>query len=118
MRCFFDGKTVNFASHTDNSTLMKKVLSGHPSTESEVDGLPRVSFYNRWTLSKTGIYFVPAKAPRSLSYFDFATRQIRTIFDVDNDFTGGFSVSPDGRWILYSQEVDVNSDIMLVDNFH
>jgi Tol biopolymer transport system component/DNA-binding winged helix-turn-helix (wHTH) protein len=113
----FDGKAVYFASHADNSTLKKTVLSGQPGTESEVDGLPRVSFYNRWTLSPTGIYFVPAEAPRSLRYFDFATRQIRPIFAVDNDFSGGLSISPDGRWILYSQESDINSDIMLVDHF-
>ena len=113
----FDGKAVYFASHADNSTLKKAVLSGQPGTESEVDGLPRVSFYNRWTLSPTGIYFVPAEAPRSLRYFDFATRQIRPIFAVDNDFSGGLSISPDGRWILYSQESDINSDIMLVDHF-
>ena len=112
-----DGKTVYFASRADNLILKKTVLSGRPGTESEVDGLPRVSFYSLWTLSPTGIYFAPAEAPRSLRYFDFATRKIRTIFDVDNDFASGFSLS-DGRWILYSQEVDVNSDIMLVEKFH
>ena len=38
----FDGKTVYFASHGDNSTLKKTALSGQPGTESEVDGLPRL----------------------------------------------------------------------------
>ena len=69
-----------------------------------------------WALSPGGIYFVPAEAPRSLRYFDFATRQIRPMFEVDKDLGSGLSVSPDGRWILYSL-VDVNSDIMLVDHF-
>ena len=82
-----------------------------------MDGLPRVSDSELWTLSPGGIYFVPAEAPRSLRYFDFATRQIRPIFEVDKDFGSGLSVSPDGRWILYSQVGDVNSDIMLVDHF-
>jgi Tol biopolymer transport system component len=67
-------------------------------------------------LSLDGIYFVPAEAPRSLRYYDFASKQIRPIFELDN-FYSGLSVSPDGRWILYSQESDVNSDIMLVDHF-
>ena len=82
-----------------------------------MDGLPRLLGYGHWTLSTGGIYFVPAEAPRSLRYFDFATRQIRPIFEVDKDFGSGLSVSPDGRWISYSL-ADVNSDIMLVDHFH
>jgi Tol biopolymer transport system component/DNA-binding winged helix-turn-helix (wHTH) protein len=112
----FDGKAVYFASHADNSTLKKTVLSGQPGTESEVDGLPLVRDASFWALSPDGIYFVPAEAPRSLRYYDFASKQIRPIFELDNDFYSGLSVSPDGRWILYSQQ-DVNSDIMLVDHF-
>ena len=114
----FDGKTVYFASHDEKSTLKKVALPAQPGTESEVDGLPRLSNSGLWTLSPGGIYFVPAEAPRSLRYFDFATKQIRPIFEVDKDFGSGLSVSPDGRWILYSQVGDVNSDIMLVDHFH
>jgi Tol biopolymer transport system component len=113
----FDGKTVYFASHEDNSTLKKTALSGQPGTESEVDGLPRVKNSTVWALSPDGIYFVPAEAPRSLRYYDFASKQIRPIVELDNDFWTGLSVSPDGRWILYSQESGVDSDIMLVDHF-
>jgi hypothetical protein len=36
---------------------------------------------------------------------------------VDKGFGGGFSVSPDGRWILYSQVRSVTGDIMLIDHF-
>ena len=114
----FDGKTVYFASHDEKSTLKKVALPGQPGTESEVDGLPRLIGAGGWTLSPVGIYFVPADAPRSLRYFDFATKQIRPIFEADKDFGSGLSVSPDGRWILYSLVGDVNSDIMIVDHFH
>ena len=113
----FDGKTVYFASHEEKSTLKKVALPGQPGTESEVEGLPRLSSSGLWTLSPGGIYFVPADAPRSLRYFDFASKQIRPIFEVDKDFSSGLSVSPDGRWIVYSQDGDTNSDIMLVDHF-
>ena len=68
------------------------------------------------SLDRASILF-PADAPRSLRYFDFATRQIRPIFEVDKDFSSGLSVSPDGRWILYSQVGDESGDIMLVDHF-
>jgi hypothetical protein len=92
-------------------------LPGQPGSESEVDGLPSLSNYSLWTLSPGGIYFASAEAPRSVRYFDFATRQIRPIFEVDKDFSSGLSVSPDGRWILYSQVGDESGDIMLVDHF-
>jgi Tol biopolymer transport system component/DNA-binding winged helix-turn-helix (wHTH) protein len=113
----FDGKTIYFASHDSGSTLRKVALSGLPGTESEVDGLPRLIGAGVWTLSQSGIYFVPADAPRSLRYFDFATKQIRTIFEGDKKFGSGLSVSPDGRWILYSLVGDVDGDIMIVDHF-
>ena len=114
----FDGKAVYFASPADKSTLKRVALPGQPGAESEVDGLPRLRNCDRWRLSSSGIYFVSDEAPRSLRYFDFATRQIRKIFEVDTDFSAGLSVSPDGRWILYSQARDANGDIMLVEHFH
>jgi hypothetical protein len=109
---------VYFASTFSKPVLRKVSLLALPGTASEVDGLPRVSHSGLWALSPGGIYFVPAEEPRSLRYFDFATREIRPIFDVDKYFGSGLSVSPDGRWILYSLVGDVNSDIMLVDHFH
>jgi len=114
----FDGKTLYFASSSARTALKKVSLRGLPGTASEGgDGLPRVNNASVWTVSPGGIYFVPAEAPKSLRYFDFATRQIRPIFEVDKYFGSGLSVSPDGRWILYSLVGEVNSDIMLVDHF-
>jgi Tol biopolymer transport system component len=115
---FFDGKTVYFVSNHDKSTLKQVALPAQPGTESNVEGMPRIRNAELWTLSRTGIYFVPDEAPRSLRYFDFATRQVRPIFELDRDFYSGLSVSPDGRWITYSQVGDQNSDIMIVDHFH
>ena len=113
-----DGKTVYFASNHDKSTLKEVALTAQPGTESTVDGMPRIRVAELWTLSRSGIYFVPADAPRSLRYFDFAGKQIRPIFELDKDFGNGLSVSPDGRWILYSQVGDESGDIMLIDHFH
>ena len=113
----FDGETVYFASNHDNSTLKQVALPAQPDTASKVDGMPRIRAAELWTLSQAGIYFVPDDAPRSLRYFDFSTRQIRPIFELDKDFESGLSISPDGRWVLYSQGNDVNGDIMVVDHF-
>jgi Tol biopolymer transport system component/DNA-binding winged helix-turn-helix (wHTH) protein len=115
----FDGGAVYFASGAREPVLKRVTLvQGVPGTESEVDELLGKSAPRMWTLSPKGIYFVPNEAPRSLRYFDFATRQIRPVFEADKNFDGGLSLSPDGRWILYSQAGDEQSDIMLVDHFH
>ena len=112
----FDGHEVYFAERELNAQLMKVSLE-RPNSEPLAKGLPRVSNWTRWTIVPGGIYFVPADTPRSLCYFDFTTKQIREVLKVEKNFDNGLSVSPDGRWLLYSQVDEENSDIMLVDHF-
>jgi hypothetical protein len=47
----------------------------------------------------------------------FLHKKIRQVFEAEKNFGDGLSVSPDGRWLLYSQIEEENSDIMLVDHF-
>jgi Tol biopolymer transport system component/DNA-binding winged helix-turn-helix (wHTH) protein len=110
-----DGAILYFAAGVNNQELKKISLSkGGPGPESKVDGLSKLWL---WTISPDGIYFVSADAPKSVSFYDFATRHVRPVFTVQNDFDDGLSVSPDGRWILFSQCGAVNTDIMLVNHF-
>ena len=112
----FDGGTVYFSGGLAK-TLLKSVtlVRGQLGAESEVNGFPPGG--GPWTLSRAGIYFVPTDTPKSLRYFDLVTKKIRPIFETDKEFGDSLSVSPDGRWIMYSLVGDVNSDIMLVDHF-
>jgi len=115
----FDSETLYFVDGWTNARL-KKVPINQTSSASPVEGMPLLKDAALWTVVPGGIYFVPADAARSICYFDFSTRRVRRITEVDRDFNsanGGLSVSPDGRWILYSQVDEVNSDIMLVDHF-
>jgi Tol biopolymer transport system component len=114
----FDGRTVYFSSRAANPVLKKVSLTALPGTASDVEGLPHPRSGTMWTLSSGGIYFVPTEAPKSVRYFDFATKHVRPIFEVDKDFGSGLSVSADGRWVIYSLVGDLNSDIMVVDHFH
>src|SRR5262249_13089955 len=68
-----------------------------------------------------GIYFIPrpdAAGNYSIQFTDFATQKIRTITTIDRQTLGmGLSVSPDRRWVLWSQWDQSGSDLMLVENF-
>jgi hypothetical protein len=72
---------------------------------------------------KEGIYFVSrpnAAGHYSIQFFDFATKRIRFISTIESEmdqYLPVLSVSPDGRWILYSQIEQEDSDLMLVENF-
>jgi serine/threonine protein kinase/Tol biopolymer transport system component len=73
---------------------------------------------------KEGIYFVPSPvyagrtaARTSIQFFNFATKKIRSIASIERPVGYYLSVSPDGRWILYSQIDQETSDLMLVENF-
>ena len=116
----FDGETLYFVDGWTDATL-KRVSVNQPGPASPVEGMPLLKDAALWTVVPGGIYFVPADSPHSIRYFDLSTRRFRRVTEVDRDFNsanGGLSVSPDGRWILYSQVDDVNSDIVLVDHFH
>jgi Tol biopolymer transport system component/DNA-binding winged helix-turn-helix (wHTH) protein len=113
----YDGETLYFADQLGKASIHMVALQPI-GTESVLRGMPAVLDPSQWTVVSGGIYFVPADAPKSVRYFDFATKQVRQIFEVDKDFQDSLSVSPDGRWILYTQAGESNSDIMLVDHFN
>jgi Tol biopolymer transport system component/serine/threonine protein kinase len=75
-----------------------------------------------WDLSDRGIYFIDdtAKPMATICFYDFATRSVSTLAPVHSDpgfgLRRGFSVSPDGKWLLYSGGIGT-SNIMMIDNF-
>jgi hypothetical protein len=111
----FDGETVYFA-RTETNTPLDMASIKRPGTKSPVEEVPRLLLYDSWTVTPGGIYFVPWDAPKSIRYFDFKTRKIRPILEVEKDFEPGLSISGDGRWLIYTQATELNTNIMLVDN--
>ena len=112
-----DGKVLYFGRRNGDAYIVMLALDQPGATPQEVPGMPAISDEHQWTLVQDGIYFTPQDSPRSICFFDFATRKTREIFKADKDLAEGMSISPDGRYALYSQIDESNADIMLFNNF-
>ena len=42
--------------------------------------------------------------------YDFTTRRVTQVTQLQNEFTGAFSVSPDGQWIVYERSKSLDQD--------
>ena len=112
-----DGKVLYFPWSLTDPNIMMLALDRPDASPQQVPEMPKISDEARWAVMPDGIYFSPQGNPRSICFYDFATQHTREIFRADKDLSEGISVSPDGRYLLYSQEDENNSDIMLVNNF-
>jgi hypothetical protein len=90
--------------------------------EKQVLGRPGTK---NWAVSRKGIYFidftVPPQAPKPVQFYSFATADVKRIGAVEPTVSGtafpGISISPDARWLLYSDITATTSDVMLLDGF-
>jgi hypothetical protein len=112
-----DGKTLYYAKGRDVPGLWKVPVAG--GEETLVLEQLAVGLWGYWGLTAEGIYFYDAST-KAIEFFSFATHKVTQIAKPGKDpvrFNAGLAVSPDGRWILYAQVDQSNSNIMLVENF-
>jgi hypothetical protein len=112
-----DGEYLYAASREVNLQLEKLALKDMKSGV-QAEAMPLVFQWTLWHLTQNGIYFVPKEAPRTMRFFEFTTHKVKDVFTLDKDFADGISISPDGRYMLYSQVDEVNADIMVMDKYH
>ncbi|PYV25321.1 MAG: hypothetical protein DMG24_09330 [Acidobacteria bacterium] len=75
-----------------------------------------------WALVSHGICLInPGATPATIDFFEFASKRLKHLTAVDlgpsANAGSGFAVSPDGKWVLYTRVDQLDSDIMLVENF-
>jgi len=82
-----------------------------------------------YAVTDQGIYFteLPQSGPMSeyyevnahntLLFFSFATGTSHVVAQLEKPLQLGLTLSPDGRWILYSQIDQLVEDLMLVEGF-
>jgi Tol biopolymer transport system component len=113
-----DGKLLYFPWYFGDANMMTLALDRAGALPQQVPRIAKIFDQSQWTVVPEGIYFTPQDNPRSICYYDFATKNAREIFKVDKDLAAGMSISPDGRYMLYSQFDENNASIMLFNNFH
>jgi hypothetical protein len=91
-----DGKVLYVPWSLNDTTMMMLALDRPDASPQQVPEMPKISDEARRAVMPDGIYFSPQDNPR---------------------LAEGLSISPDGRYMLYSQDDESNSDIMLVNNF-
>jgi Tol biopolymer transport system component len=66
-----------------------------------------------------GVYFLSGMQAEnvSLKFFDFATGKTKLVVQTAKPSELGLAISPDKRWILFTQIEHLGSDLMLVENF-
>jgi len=113
----FDGKFIYYAKGRYGTSLWKIPVNGGDETQV----LESLVQWNGFVVVDAGIYFIPTPAAgatsSSINFLSFATGKIRPVATTDRPAQGGLTVSPDGRWILYSQLDQAASELMLVENF-
>jgi len=94
---------------------MKPVGGGQ---EAPLENMPKLEYEEAWTATATGIYYTDVSSkPASVNFYDLKTRTIRPVMALNPISTRSagpdITVSPDGRWLLYEQVDDEQSEIML-----
>jgi Tol biopolymer transport system component len=115
-----DGKTVYYQKKPAASDVWQVPVAG--GEETRVLG-PAGQL--QFAVVADGIYFIEPGPPgyagwingNSLKFFSFAKGTAEKVFDIKYLPQIGLSVSPDGRYVLFSQVDPFVCDLMLVENF-
>jgi len=68
-------------------------------------------------VTELGIYFVPNANRNTIQFLRFSTGKIEKIVELGKQAWFGLTVSPDGRWLVYTEIEQTGSNLMLVDKF-
>jgi serine/threonine protein kinase len=122
-----DGKWLYFVRHGGDSIwrMPGSHSAGGGSGEEMVVGPPYRVQAEGWALSSRELVFIdrPTKTrSAAIRGYNLATRQVRSILELKEVFPDrgdiGVSISPDSRWILYSQLDRSGSNVMVAENSH
>lgn len=111
-----DGKFLYFIKGWPEAVSVWRTSVDGNQEEKVLDSIHSEGQFSVW---KEGIYFFkPEKIGHSdISFYEFATGQIRKVLTIERPVNNHIAVSPDGRTILYPQSDESGSVLVLVENF-
>ncbi len=101
---------------TDESAIFRITEGGkHPGEKLAVYSniAYQLLFDLRWLPDGSGFLFSNQTLMRdsaNIFRYDFATRKTTQITNLQNEFTGNFSISPDGQWIVFERSKSLDED--------
>lgn len=117
-----DGKFLYYTKGRNAAGIWRVPVEGGEATL--VVDTHKAGYWSAWTVVEKGIFFLTAEkqARPAIEFFSLTTGRVTEVAALAKPFQpwtnpDGVSVSPDGRWILYTQEDRADMDIMLVENF-
>ncbi len=107
-----DGKWVYFA---EGGGLWKVPVGGGEESRVMESMHSPLSF----RVVDSGVYFIIGEWQEnaSVAFFEFATGKTKLIAQAEKPAFLGLAISPDKRWIVFTQIEHLGSDLMLVENF-
>jgi hypothetical protein len=107
-----DGKFVYFSKDRWQSSIWRVPVGGGEETKIVESALGQA-----FVVASKGIYFVSWPDVKTVQFLRFATGKVTTIATIKRRAEWGLSVSPDERYVLYTQNDQIGSDLMLIENF-
>jgi Tol biopolymer transport system component len=114
-----DGKYLFYAKGRSSAGLWRKQLPS--GVEESVIAELKPGFWGCWSVAENGIYFADQTGSSNaggIFFHDFATQKTRQLVQVPKPFAVGdsaFALSPDRRYILYTQIDESGSDINILE---
>ena len=105
-----------YSKSMNSDEIWKIPVDGGP--ESLVVKAPPIDCFCKWTLAPGGIYFIAQKSEQQgvLVFYNFFSKQFTEILHFEK-YVSNPTISPDGKFLIYSQQDQRDRTIMLVNNF-
>jgi len=117
-----DGKFIYYAKGRELPGLWRVPVEG--GEEVKIIDAPPPTAWAYFCITKNGIYYGDApthtKEDAGIYFYDFKTQRssvVRLLYPFGSEGAPGLSISPDGRYALYTSLAPPTVNVMLVENF-